>query len=251
MDTVKNSSNEKLSLKLTIKNASSHDLLILCHGMFYTKDSVFLPYLDEKLPYNTLSFDFSGNGDSQGKFTLGGYHKEVEDIKSVVDYSVRQGYRVIGLIGHSKGANDVLLYSAKYGDVPLIIPIAGRMRMEGNPKFLEKYLDQISTEGKAVGTFHGKEFTLTKEGLEDRRNLDMESCLRNVKNYVCVIHGTADSIIPVEDAHIITAQLGQNAIDLKLIPEADHSFYDYDSELLRAIESFLSYMVPILNLRNL
>jgi alpha/beta superfamily hydrolase len=250
MDTVKNSSKEKLSLKFTIKDENSRDLIILCHGMFYTKDSVFLPYLDEKLPYNTLSFDFSGNGESEGVFSLGEYHKEVDDIHAVVDHAVRLGYRVIALIGHSKGANDVLLYSAKYGNVPLIIPIAGRMRMSGNPKFLEKYLDQIENEGKAIGTFHGKEFVLTKEGLEDRRRLDMEECLRNVRNYVCVIHGTADTIIPVEDAQIIKEQLGEHAMDLKLIPDSDHYFYDFENELLRSIQSFLSYMVPILNLRN-
>jgi pimeloyl-ACP methyl ester carboxylesterase len=121
MDTVKNSSKEKLSLKFTIKDENSRDLIILCHGLFHTKDSVFLPYLDEKLPYNTLSFDFSGNGESEGVFSLGEYHKEVDDIHAVVDHADRLGYRVIALIGHSKGANDVLLYSAKYGNVPIIV----------------------------------------------------------------------------------------------------------------------------------
>jgi uncharacterized protein len=40
------------------------------------------------------------------------------------------GREVLCIVGHSKSGNNVLLYAAKYDDVPLVVNLAGRFHMK-------------------------------------------------------------------------------------------------------------------------
>ena len=60
--------------------------------------------------FNFCAFDFSGCGNSEGKWvTLG--HKEKDDLKSVIEY-IQENHNVstVGLWGRSMGATSSLLY---------------------------------------------------------------------------------------------------------------------------------------------
>ena len=48
-------------------------------------------------------FDFSGNGESEGTFEDSTYHKEVEDLKEVMQYFKNKGVKEFCLVGHSMG----------------------------------------------------------------------------------------------------------------------------------------------------
>ena len=86
--TIKNSSGEKLAgILYPIKNSGK--LIIFCHGRLVNKDNPFYAELCGKLSesgFNVYSFDFSGNGESEGKFEECTISKDVEDIKSAVDF---------------------------------------------------------------------------------------------------------------------------------------------------------------------
>lgn len=47
-------------------------------------------------------------------------------MRAAVEYVRAQGKRVVGLVGHSKGGSEVILYAAKYNDVPKVVNISGR-----------------------------------------------------------------------------------------------------------------------------
>jgi len=211
-----------------------------------TKDLLFLPSLSEKLPYNNLRFDFEGNGQSTGKFSIGGFKSEVDQIKTVVDWARNSGYIPLALIGHSKGANEVLMYSVVHGDVPLTVSIAGRVDMGVLPKVLDPVLDKVETEGQATLSLGSKEFLVEKTGLQERKKLNMNKILSAQKSWVCVIHGENDEITNPQDAFQMKTILGQNCFDFQIVPEADHMFKDVD--LAIHIENFFKKSVPLLEL---
>lgn len=224
MDFILNKSNERLSVSINIKNPHSSDLIILCHGTLSSKNSPLISYLDTHLNTNSLKFDFSGNGDSEGVFNIGGFDKEVEDIQSIVQHCRSIGYNIVALLGHSKAGNTVLLYSNRYNDIPLIITLAARYNMSILPKILLKYEEHVYTHGSAVATMRGKSYIFTQEGLEERKNMNMAYILSRVQSSVLVLHGETDDITSFQDSAVIAAALGNRLKDRVLIPECDHNF---------------------------
>jgi hypothetical protein len=60
------------------------------------------------------------------------------------------GRAVVGMVGHSKGGTDVLLYAAKYDDVPCVVSIAARCDVQqGVQRRLgAAVLEQLEREGQ-------------------------------------------------------------------------------------------------------
>jgi len=59
-----------------------------------------------------LRFDFSGDGDSEGKFEDSTYSKEIEDYNSAVKFLLSYKVKSIGGLGHSMGSAVTLLQGA-------------------------------------------------------------------------------------------------------------------------------------------
>ena len=123
----------KLKGLLVDGGAGWKEVCILCHGFRSSKMSGTLSALSTGLAeagVSTFRFDFSGNGESEGKFAYGNYWQEVEDLRAAVEFWTSKGSRVVCVAGHSKGGNCVVLYASKYHDVPCVINISGRFALE-------------------------------------------------------------------------------------------------------------------------
>eukprot|EP01054_Gregarina_sp_Poly1_P010954 Gregarina_sp_Poly_1__10953@NODE_861_length_5941_cov_137_911474_g623_i0_p5_GENE_NODE_861_length_5941_cov_137_911474_g623_i0NODE_861_length_5941_cov_137_911474_g623_i0_p5_ORF_typecomplete_len159_score26_35Hydrolase_4/PF12146_8/9_9e11Abhydrolase_6/PF12697_7/3_7e07DLH/PF01738_18/5_2e07BAAT_C/PF08840_11/1_8e05Peptidase_S15/PF02129_18/2e05Acyl_transf_2/PF02273_15/7e05Abhydrolase_1/PF00561_20/9_5e05DUF1749/PF08538_10/0_00021DUF818/PF05677_12/0_0029DUF1100/PF06500_11/0_0029Abhydrolase_5/PF12695_7/0_028D len=121
---------QKLACSTRVPDPKSKDWIILCHGVFSWRKSRLFETIMAHCPFNTLAFDFYRSGDSEGdptEWSLGDYEREAEiDLRGVVLYLQEQGLNIKGLIGHSRGANVVLMYAHKFDDVPFIVSLAAR-----------------------------------------------------------------------------------------------------------------------------
>lgn len=92
-----------------------------------------------------------------------------QDLRDTVSFAKRNGWSVLAVIGHSRGANGpsvvllgrlhwvltfvifpvVLLYGVKYGDVPGVVSISGRFDMSQLPRkyFTAEQVDLLSRPG--------------------------------------------------------------------------------------------------------
>jgi uncharacterized protein len=251
MDYIVNEEGVKLAYMLSINDSSSPYIVILVHGTFGNKNNLFFPKFAESLKYNVLRFDLQGNGDSEGKFTIGGYKSEVEDIKTVVDWSRSQGYKVVALIGHSKGGMEVLIYSSKYHDVPLIVPISSRVNTSELPPFLLAIASKVEAEGSATLNSYGTEYLIDKQGLEERQQINMPEILQGIKDLVFIIHGDNDATTNVQNAETMEKILGQRVFGKCIIKNAGHLFQEHFDDLCIAINDFFRRAVPLLELRRL
>jgi esterase/lipase len=78
-------------------------LFILSHGYRGNKNDLLLNYLAERLSnegFNSLVFDFSGHGESEGRMNSSGMLKQKSDLISIIH--AFKGYEII-LVGHSMG----------------------------------------------------------------------------------------------------------------------------------------------------
>ncbi|GIL56891.1 hypothetical protein Vafri_12179 [Volvox africanus] len=226
-----NSHGERLAAKFV--DAGSQDIFIFCHGYASSKDGFLFPRLAEELASrgrSSLRFDFSGNGESEGTFSFGNYFREVEDLRAAVEFARNTlKLNVAAIVGHSKGGNVVLLYASRYDDIPHVVSVAGRAIMSRGVKerLGEDVLQRLDREGviaQEVSSSSGRriKYLLTKEGVDERMNLDMLAEAAKIRAQVLVLHGSSDNVIPVEDAHELAARIPHST--LCVVEGADHNF---------------------------
>lgn len=239
---IKNSYNENLVGYL--HKTDNKKLIIVCHGRLCTKDEYFIPELCNSLQTNNLNafrFDFSGNGESEGNFEDCTISKEVEDIKSVVDYFRKLHYDIFCLIGHSKGAVAVLLHQSTYNSAKFIIEISGlvNQEFETTKKYSDDQIKEINENGFTEIKYNNKTFKISKKYFDDRLSYgDIRDYVKKIKVPVLVIHGTNDEDTDYKNGQLMIESLNKNS-DLVSIENADHFFSKHQNELTNNIIEWL------------
>eukprot|EP00775_Hariotina_reticulata_P004323 gene4323-4576_t len=181
------------------------------------------------------------------------YAGEVDEIHAAKQFLEHfHSQQVVALLGHSKGGCDVILYAAKYGDIPFVINVAGRFDMKQGiaERFGEDVFDRVKAGAvTAVAQRDDQfyiEFQLTQQDLEERFAIDMAEASAAIKHCkVLTIHGTADRVIPVEDGRKFAAQIsGSSYVE---VAGADHNFRAGPvvvQQLVEAVIEFLQSNLP-------
>ena len=219
-------------------------LFILCHGLLSTKTSGIIRKLSERLSFDTFAFDFRGNGESTGPWTLTGYDREVEDLRTVIEYirnEHQEEYDIIGILGHSKGSQCVLRYGRIYDDIPFIVNLCGRFFHNQQPsnRYTKEQLNDLETKGWMVWTVKGKDYKIDQQMMNERCAVD-NTLVRNIVNAkVLTIHGESDQTIPATDAYEWGKYIKNH--ELKIIADAGHLFEkeEEDKIVAEAIENFI------------
>ncbi|GAV78494.1 Abhydrolase_5 domain-containing protein [Cephalotus follicularis] len=241
---VENKYGEKL-VGLLHETGSPH-LVILCHGFRSTKEDDTMVNLAVALQNEGISafrFDFAGNGESEGSFEYGNYWREADDLRSVIKHFCGANRVISAIIGHSKGGGVVLLYASKYHDVRTVVNVSGRYDLKGGieDRLGKDCMKKIKDYGfidikNKTGSI---EYRVTEKSMIDRLNTDMhEACLKIAKECrVLTVHGSADKVIPVEDA-LEFAKIIPNH-QLHIVEGADHGYTSHQAELASVVLSFI------------
>ncbi|XP_028195844.1 uncharacterized protein LOC114380913 isoform X5 [Glycine soja] len=194
-----------------LHESGTKEIVLLCHGGRASKENFIMTNLAaalENAGISSFRFDFTGNGESEGSFEIGGFWREADDIHAVAQHFQEANRTVIAIVGHSKGANAALLYASKYHDIKTIVNLSGCHDLK------------VGLENR-----FGKDFLerLRKEGFIEFK---AES-----------VHGSADIQIPVVAAHELAKILPNHK--LHIIEGADHVYTDHQAELASVVLNFI------------
>ncbi|KAJ6759572.1 hypothetical protein OIU74_026113 [Salix koriyanagi] len=229
-----------------LHDTGSNEIVILCHGFRSTKENATMVNLANALGKEGTSsfrFDFSGNGESEGSFAYGNYWREADDLHAVMEHFRGASRAISAILGHSKGGDVVLLYASKYHDISTVFNISGRYDLKRGIEerigkdFMEKikqdgFIDVKNRTGSVI-------YRVTEESLMDRLNTDIhKACLVINKDCrVVTIHGSADEIIPLEDALEFAKIIPNHS--LHIIEGANHSYTSHQTELASVVLKFM------------
>lgn len=171
-----------LHRKSTSDGGQPRRIALILHGLLAHKNQSYHKQLVQALPIDSYRFDFRGNGDSKGDWTMGDLSNDVQDLSTVISYlHHKQGYVVDLLVGHSRGSMISWMYLSK-GEkklkedggrsfVPNLVVASGRWDMikvlETYARFQEGfdkdgfYRWQITSAGKK------REYIVWPKDLED------------------------------------------------------------------------------------
>ena len=234
---------------LTRGGGLASQVVLLLHGLFSHHDHNFAPALGRKIASDLglsvyrFSFRF-GAADSEPDyhFTFPGFADDLDDVRAAVTTLATVGLRVVAVVGHSKGANVALMAApACVPDARCVIAIAPRFHMHGMLTALfaaELPLLDAADSFEWTPRGGGGAIVVTRRTCAEVRALDMGAVLDALPAAIAVlvVHGTADRIIPHEDADALHARRPSTSV-LKL--KTGHTFADNRRVLLEEVVAFV------------
>ncbi len=191
-----------------------------------------------------LRFDYSGHGDSSGRFEDGCIGDWLEDARAVIG-AVTQGPQV--LVGSSMGGWIGLLLARSMPQ-----RVAGLVTIAAAPDFTQQGFWAGFTEAQrqevldkghiAIPSEYGDPYVITRKLIEDGRDhLVMDQPLR-LPFPVRMLQGTADADVPVRWALDLLDHAKGEDVRLTLVKGADHRFSTPEclSLIATAIEDVLA-----------
>lgn len=219
--------------------------IVYLHGFKGFKDWGFAPLTGkffESLGFRFLTLNFSHNGIGDDpmsfteldKFRNNTFSLELEEAMEVVKafhegrlFQVPAGSRM-GLLGHSRGGGIALLAATRLPMVEAVCTWAAVSTFRRYPQeVIEKWENEGVLEVKNSRTGQVMELgwnlhaDLMKH-IEDK--LDIEAAVRSMDNPVCVIHGSNDPAVALEDGQFIAEWAGDKLDGFHIVEGAGHTF---------------------------
>jgi alpha-beta hydrolase superfamily lysophospholipase len=226
----KNEKGERIFGILTLpEKRGKFPAVIMVHGFVKTKSERKFVELARKLAKNkiaSLRFDFSGCGDSEGKFEEMRITKRVEELRAAYERLVKErgvDKNRIGIFAHSLGTVIAVLFQQRYQKAKCLVLAAPAFDQES---LIKKWYtqDQIK-EWKKKGYLDTPKFRIGLGYLEEAR--DYTEILSEIKIPTLVLHGKDDEDIPEKFAKKAFSKIGTREKRMKIIKGADHHFESY------------------------
>jgi uncharacterized protein len=212
--------------------------VVSCHGMLSSKDGTKHRLLAdglEALGVACLRFDFAGRGSSEGQLFDMTYTHEVEDLDAALQYLATNGVQRFGLFGSSMGGAVALLTAAHDERVQAVATLAA---VAHPARIVERYPAEVvnwQTRGY-IDTIDGK---IGRGLFDDAQQHDVITAVGVLHVPVLVLHGEADEVVPVSDAHDIAT--AARHVTLEVVPGADHRFTN-PAHLRSAISQVVTFL---------
>ncbi len=215
--------------------------LIICHGYNHHKDMRLIRNIAraaEKTGIYALRFDFSGQGESSGRFTDITYTRYLKELDSAIDFMKKQGIKRIALTGHSLGGAVAALTAVRNFSVNLLIGLAPVSEIYKT--HLRKWRRQYKKTGK--------NYLLVR----DARNPDLvhrvgRALINDARRYNLLkeagrIYQPARLIVGTNDVSVYPAEIKKlfdriacDAKDLVSIKGGDHLFTGSEDRIARLV----------------
>ncbi len=229
--------NQRIVASLHIPDAVPAPAVVMCHG--FTGHRIEAHFLFVKAArafcdagLNVLRFDFRGSGESEGRFRDMTIEGEITDAMAAVEMIRAEpsvdpervavlGLSLGGLVAACTAARDgnlqgLVLWSA-VADCATLMRRRFDLPAEGDGADLRAYYE------------HGP-YEVGARFLQDSLTVNP---LREVRDYAgpaLIVHGTADSAVPLEHAGMYRMALAHADLSMHIVPGADHTYSSLDFE---------------------
>jgi alpha/beta superfamily hydrolase len=215
---------------------------ILCHGMESTKESEKLVYLSRQLALRgimALRFDFAYVGQSSGKFEDITYSGEVEDLKAAYSLVRARHSGKTVILGSSMGGTVALLFAAQESTVAAVVTIAAPVHPEAFPRRVLGPARVQQWRDQGYTFYNGQRINISL--LHDLEAINVPEAVTKITCPVLILHGDADGVVPVDEAHELYACL-KACKRISILSEADHRLSN-PATMQRAMMEALEWLI--------
>ncbi|MBT4334514.1 prolyl oligopeptidase family serine peptidase [archaeon] len=236
---IKNKQGENIVCEINKVTDSKLTILIL-HAITGKKENKTIHFLAKHLPnsqFNTIQFDFSGHGESEGKLQDATISKQLGEIDLVLSQINEIRTDNIIIVGNSFSVLTALEFSKD-------ISVKGAILLSGRANYLG-YLDKLEKIGNNYRLI--EDIFIKESFITDYKKYNPVNNILKLKKPILIFHGDKDEVVPIEEANIFL----KNSQDgtLKIIKGADHRYSKQESkqEILDECIIFLKKLKSALN----
>lgn len=203
--------------------------VLLVHGFAKTKSERKFVELARNLAKNGISafrFDFSGCGDSEGKFEEMRISKQVGELNAAFQKLTKEK-RInkdrIGIFAHSLGTVITSLFQKKYRGIKCLV--LASLALDQARLIKKWYTPSQIKQWKKQGYLDTDKFRVGLGYLEE--TVDYTPIISEIRIPTLVLHGGKDEDIPLETAKKAFRKIGVRKKEMRAIKETDHHFENY------------------------
>lgn len=197
-------------------------IVVIAHGFTSNKDRGRFIQLSKSLAQSGIAcfrFDFGGSGESDDRHIC--MKDEVEDLKSAIELVKSKGFSHIGLLGESLGG---LIVLEVYPDEHVNSIVLWAPSLQSRDIFEElskEEQSELKQNGYFSRTKFGRKLRVSKDYLEEKKNIRTDEILSRINLPVLIIHGSADQTVPLNNSKLAITKLPQGS-KLEIIEGWEH-----------------------------
>ena len=147
-----------------------------------------------------LRFDFTGLGESEGKFEETNFTSNVEDLEAAASFLSENYAAPSILIGHSLGGLAAIFASSQIHSIKAVATIGAPSYPSHVTHLIKDSIEEIERNGCARVNIAGRTFMIKKQFLDDLNSHDHIKIIRSLKKALLVMHSPQDRIVEIENA---------------------------------------------------
>jgi alpha-beta hydrolase superfamily lysophospholipase len=200
------SSGEPLAARLHLPVGTPAAYALLAHCFTCSKDYKPIRRVGETLAehgYATLSFDFTGLGESAGDFSSTTFGSNVDDIEAATAFMAGSHGPVALLVGHSLGGAAVLAAAERIAGVRAVATIAA----PSDTAHLARRLEQARSDAGDAQRFSveigGRRMDVGSRLVADLRRQKLREKVAALPVPLMIFHSPADRVVDIEEARTL------------------------------------------------
>lgn len=213
-----------LSARVDLPAGPVRGFALFAHCFTCSKDLAAARHISQKLAghgIGVLRFDFTGLGSSEGEFANTNFSSNVADLLKAADH-LRTAFDAPQiLIGHSLGGAAVLAAAGEIPEAKAVVTIGAPADVGHVLHNFGSSVEKIRSDGEAVVSLAGRQFTIRKSFIEDAESQRLEDKIKGLKKALLVMHAPLDATVGIENAtRIFTA--AKHPKSFVSLDDADH-----------------------------
>jgi len=220
---------KKRKINYLLINKNSQITVVFFHGFMSDmsgKKSIAIQNFCKKIKVNFLKFEYSGHGNSSGKFIHGNISKWTNDAKSLIKAKTKKSINLI-FVGSSMGSWIALNLFPHFKN-----KIKGFIGIASAPEFLhdlmwknfsKKIKKYIIKKKIYYLKYNGYTYPLTKQLIFDGRKNKVLNNKINIKIPLILLHGKKDKVVPLKVSKKILKVCKKAKKKFIIIKNGDHS----------------------------
>ena len=168
-----------------------------------------------------LRFDFTGLGQSSGKFEDAGFSSNVADLLSAARWLESEYRAPAVLVGHSLGGTAALQAAPDIDSVRAVATIGSPADPQHVAHLLSGAEAELRRNGVAEVQLGGRPFRIREEFLDDLARHDLPGTISGLRKALLVMHAPLDDVVEVANASALFAA-AKHPKSFVSLDQADH-----------------------------
>lgn len=153
--------------------------------------------------FGVVRFDFTGIGNSEGKFADSHFSANVDDLLAVNAY-MKTHYKAPSLlVGHSLGGAAVIVAASQLDHVKAVATIGAPATIEHVKKHFSHQFNELEQKGDVEVNIGGRPFKIDQNFVDNFDQIDLPTITRQLRKPILIMHAPFDQVVGVDNAQTL------------------------------------------------